>query len=40
MRVAGAVQRSDAPDQLPRIRVPGEGTLDQFAASIEDQLGP
>ena len=39
-RVAGAVQSSTAPEQLTRIRVAGQESLSQFAASILDQPGP
>jgi peptidoglycan/xylan/chitin deacetylase (PgdA/CDA1 family) len=39
-RVAGAIQSSAAPEQLTRIRVAGQETLNQFVANIEDQPGP
>lgn len=39
-RVAGAIQSSTAPEQLTRIRVAGQESLTQFAASIVDQPGP
>ncbi|MGI8913591.1 MAG: polysaccharide deacetylase family protein, partial [Chloroflexota bacterium] len=39
-RIAGAVQSSTAPEQLTRIRVSGQESLSQFAASIVNQPGP
>jgi peptidoglycan/xylan/chitin deacetylase (PgdA/CDA1 family) len=39
-RAAGAIQSSTAPEQLTRIRVAGQESLSQFAASIEGQSGP